>query len=336
MTLRAACCWFALLAASAAAARAQDSPGPFAGAAEIAQARVVKIYGAALGREKGYASGVLISDDGQIVTTLGILLEASALRVVLPDGRRLSAEVVKRDPVRQLALLKVAADDLTCFALDADTTAVREGSWVLAAANAFKVAEGPEPVTVSLGVLAARAPLAARRRAQEFSYDGPALITDVVTSTPGCAGGALVDARGRLLGVIGKAVISERTNTWVNYAIPVEEVRTFLATDAEALAAAAAQQSQRDAARPVRLGLRLFDVGGRTRPAYIERVRPGSPAWDAGLRGGELILAIGDQPINTCDEALVALRSAAPGRPVEIAVKRGDRVVTVALSEATQ
>jgi serine protease Do len=311
-----------------------------------AQQRVVKLYGGGLGREKGYGSGVLVSSDGLIVTTTSILLEASTLRAVLFDGRRLSATVVRTDDRRQLALLKIDATDLPFFELG-PSGFVQPGDWVLAAANPFKVAEGPEPVSISIGVLSARTTLDARRRAQDFPYDGPVLLTDVITATPGSAGGALVHlASGRLIGVIGKTVVSNRTNTWANYAMPAEEIAAFVSTaappgesDAAGHAAAPTREfpaTSGDAAArralSAELGLRLFDIGGQTRPAYVERVRPGSPAHAAGLRPDDLILSLDGVSIATCEDFRNAVARLRPGQRIQVVFKRGEQVMSVELS----
>ncbi|MFO0838265.1 MAG: trypsin-like peptidase domain-containing protein [Phycisphaerae bacterium] len=290
---------------------------------------VVKLYGGAIGREHGYGVGVLVSEDGKIVTAMSILLEGEAIRAVLPDGRRVAAEVVSRDSRRQLALLKVDASGLPHFTLG-DSSHVRAGDWVIAAANPFKVADGPEPVSAALGVLCGRAPVDARRRAQDFEYEGAALLVDVVVATPGSAGGALLDLEGNLIGVIGRAVISNRTNTWLNYAIPVEDVANFVRDGP--LPAPTAQPLDDATRRIAAIGIRLLDFGARQRPAYVERVRPGSPAARAGVRANDLLLSVGGKAIATCQdypEAIAALRS---GEPIDVVLKRGNEVLTLRIS----
>lgn len=319
--------------AAPATAEPPSAAGPLAPAISAAAPRVVKLYGAGAGRAKGYASGVLISADGKVITALSTITEAENPRVVLSDGRRLDARVLARDPRRQIALLQIDATDLPFFELGSSQD-LRPGDWVIAAANPFKIADGAEPVSFSLGVLSGRAELLARRRAQDFPYDGPVLLTDVIVATPGSAGGALVDASGRLVGVIGKQVESLRTNTWVNYALPVEEVASFVEAAASGKAgepepppdAAAAPTARAD------LGLRLFNLGGRTRPAYVERVRPGSPAARAGLRPDDLILQVRGVPVGSIPECQALLDKIKPSETVELVVKRGEQVLTLELS----
>lgn len=303
---------------------------PYDAAIEAARERVVKLYGGGFGRERGYGSGVLVSPDGLVVTTLSVLLESPALRVVLPDGGRYPCQIVKRDQRRQLALLKIEATDLAYFDIS-DSTRLAVGAYVLAAANPFKVADGPEPVSISVGILAGRAPLDARRRAQEYEYVGEVLMTDMIVATPGSAGGALLDLDGRLVGLIGKPVISRRTNTWMNYALPCEEIAAFL-REPEANAFETQENTHGvEGAERANSGLLLFDVGGRGRPAYVERVRPGSPAFEAGIRPNDLILTVAGEPIATCDDFYRAWAGLRGDLRVEITLKRGDEIISAEL-----
>lgn len=317
----------ALIAAGVCAAGtncAADADDPLVVAMERAQNRVVKLYGSRIGNEKGYGSGVVVSADGQIVTTSSLMLDGANLRAVLPTGAILPAKVIKRDARRQLALLKIDGNNLPHFDLGGSDH-LQPGDWLVSAANAFKVADGPEPVGVSLGVFAARTNLAARRRAQDFTYEGPVLLTDVIVATPGAAGGAMVDAAGNLVGIIGKPVIGRRTNTWLNYAMPVEELAAFIKGDAAPRESVAAV----DVAKPAELGIRLFDVGGRVRPAYVERVVIDSPARRAGVRADDLIVSVNDQTIATCDDFRRAAAAISAGTRVKLIVKRGEELLTI-------
>jgi len=320
-----------LLCLPASHAQDESAGGPFADAIDIARSRVVKLYGSGFGREHGYGSGVLVSGDGRIVTTLSVLLESPAVRAVLPDGRRFPAEVIKRDEEAQIALLKIDAADLPYFEL-ADSSELQPGDWLIAAANTFKIADGPEPISVSVGVFSGRTELSARRRTQDFTYRGEVLLTDLIVATPGSAGGALVDARGGFVGLIGKAVTSKRTNTWINYALPSERVAAFLNERSDVEDAAASEQpAAGDATRPD-LGIVLFDIGGRERPAYVERVRPDSPAHVAGVRSNDLILSLDGDATETCERFQAVRDRLRVGREVAIVIKRGDDLRTLTLT----
>lgn len=338
----AACLLAAVLLAPRPAPQSASAPveaaGPFAEAILRAQPRVVKLFGAGLGALQGYSSGVLISSDGRILTTLEALLESEHARVVLGDGRRLPFTLLARDERRQLALLKVDAAGLPHFELDAGADP-QPGDWVVAAANPFKVAVGGEPVSVIVGVVAARAPLAARRRSQEFAYEGEALIVDALIATPGSSGGALLDASGNLIGLIGKAAESTRTNTWLNYAVPADELAAFVREADQGRTSPSTVDWPPPAelsgpemrARVAHLGVRFFGLGARRSPAYVERVRVGSAAEESGLRSGDLLLSIHQAPIATCEQAERLLASQPPGGAVELIVKRGQEVLTLML-----
>lgn len=307
---------------------------PFAAAIDAATARVVKIYTASIGTVKGYSSGCLVSAEGRVVTTLSATLEEPSLRVVLADGRRFPAKLVARDDVRQLAELHIDATDLPHFSVGTSEH-LKPGDWVIAAGNPFKVADGPEAVSVAVGVLSGRADLSARRRTQDFSYEGPVLLTDVIVATPGSDGGALVDVDGKLVGVIGKAVKSTRTNTFANYALPIEEVAAFLERRPAAGSDPAAS-SRPALSMQADLGIRLLDFGGRSRPAYVERVRADSPAALSGLRADDLILSVNGQTVANCGDVQQLLQRLDPRRGLVLAVKRHEEVKTIEipLSEA--
>ena len=300
------------------------------------QAKVVKIIGAAVGSQKGYATGVLCSGDGQIVTALSPLLEASAVSVTLADGRRFDARVLRRDERRQLALLKIDVRELLFFDLNDRAAEPEVGAPVLAVANPFKVAGGNEPVSISWGLFSGRARLQARFRSRDVAYRGEVLLTDVVVSAPGSAGGALVDLNGRLLGVIGRPVVSNWTNTWLNYAMPAAEVAAFVAGDSES-GTTEGESATRGAdadARLLRLGIRLFDVGGAERPAYVERVRTGSQMERAGLRSDDLILSVNGVTVSSVADVLEQLGSLGAG-PIELVVKRGERIEVLIVAVET-
>jgi serine protease Do len=200
-------------------------------------------------------------------------------------------------------------------------------------------------------VLTARTELDARRRTQPYPYRGPVLLLDMIAANPGAAGGAVVDLDGNLVGVVGNRVIGELTNTWLNYAMPIEEVAGFLAeaasggpvSDRSSSAGGAADRSdigplkgdndsaesggEEVAGKPY-LGIRLFEIGGRLKPAYVERVRPGSPAHRAGVRRNDLIIALNGRTLGTCDDYHAVFDTLRPGDEVEIVVKRKDELKT--------
>jgi len=289
---------------------------------------VVKLYGGAIGREHGFGSGVLVSADGDILTADALLLDSPGLRAVLHDGRQFPAERVRDDDDRQLALLKIDVADAP-FLTPSTTDRLHAGDAVIALGNWFKIAEGEEPVSANRGVLSLRTHLDARRLAQDFPYRGPVLIYDAMTSNPGAAGGPVLDIEGRFVGLIGRLVESAQTNTRINYALPGEELISFLGGHADGADAAAATGLSTE---PVPtgepdIGITMSRLGYRQTPAFVKRVRPGSPADEAGIRRDDLIVAIDGRRIEDakgCAEAFERLR---PGQQVEFIIKRGNEVL---------
>lgn len=317
--------------------------------------RTVKLYGLGAGMEAGYGSGVLVSAEGDVVTVLSLLIDARRIKAVMRDGSAWQAEVRHRDAGRQLALLRISGSFTTGREIPAMAEPVAEdssseaasvprsfahfevteipeafaGAWVLAVGNPFHIAEGAEAPSVTQGVLMSRFPLDATRRSKEFAYRGEVWAIDAVTSSPGFPGGPVVDTSGALVGVLGREVRLNRTNTNLNYAIPVEEIRAFLA---EAFSGggdrAATEAAQRDAVAPVDPGVRLVKAGYRTTLPYVERVLKDSPAARAGVRPDDLILAVGTRETPDAEAYDRAIKALAPGESVEFILRRGREVIT--------
>jgi serine protease Do len=306
--------------ALAAIASVRADEGPFAQAVAAAQQRTVKIYGAGIGRVSGFGTGVVVSPEGDILTAEGVILFGERIRVTLPDGTMHEAKLVRSNHELQVALLKIDVPTPQYFAL-ADQPPLEKGSWVVAVSNAFKVADRAEPLSVTLGIVSLRTRLDARRGTQDSPYLGDLLLIDCITSNPGAAGGAVVTADGRLAGMIGKIIESKSTNTRLNYAVPVDLLDKFVRNELESFAPVVATTDAK-----AELGIRLFRLGGRNAPAYIDRVIPNSPAAQAGLRPDDLVISIGGQAIRNVSEYRQVVDTLKPGEEVLLLVKRGEKV----------
>ncbi len=305
----------------------------------------VKIHGAKIGVEHGYASGLIVSSIGEVVTPLSVALEAKNLRAVTRDGHMYSAEVVKRDEYRQLALLKLAA-----FPQNANTDAkvseqmtptqfqpfnpgrsaeIKTGDWIFVVGNPFKVADGPELMSVTKGIVAGKTTLEAVRESHDFPYRGEVVLLDAVTSNPGSAGSAVVDMDGRVVGMVGESVTARQTNTYANYAYPIEEIQAFLADAASTQPGTQPAITER---KPGYLGLTFSKIGYRQRLPFVDRVEPGSPAGQAGIRPGDLIVSAngvaipGQRVFDELREQLCA------GDSLNLVIKRGERLLTFRLT----
>jgi S1-C subfamily serine protease len=214
--VRAVALAFVCLMVGAGEARASDGAASFAEVSLQVQSKVVKLYGAGGVRGlEAYQSGLLVSDQGHVLTVWSYVLDADEVTVVLDDGRRYSARHLAADPLTEIAVLKFEADGdpLPYFDLTKAVTA-EPGMRVLAFSNLFGIATGDEPVSVLHGVVSAVAPLEARRGAFTTNYRGDVYVVDAAANNPGAAGGVLTDSKGQLLGMLGKELRSNLTDTW--------------------------------------------------------------------------------------------------------------------------
>jgi len=199
--------------------------------------------------------------------------------------------------------------------------------------NAFKVAEGKEPLSVNIGVMSLRMPIDARRGLHDFPYHADAIIYDAITSNPGADGGAIVTAGGNLVGMIGRVIESKSTGTRLNYAVPADLLAKFLAGESSAEPTTAPQPTT---AAKSDLGIRLFSLGGRRGPAFIDRVVPGSPAEKAGLKTDDLVMTIGGQVVRDSGDFKRIVDALSVGTEVVVEVKRKNGLISVRLSAGTE
>jgi serine protease Do len=298
--------------------------------------RVVKIFGA--GGIRGlyaYSTGFLVSPKGHLVTVWSHVLDDQSVTVVLHDGRKFEGKILGAEPQLDLAVLKIDGDDLPYFDLD-EATAAAVGTRVLAYSNMFKVATGDEQVSVLHGVIAARTKLSARRGNYETPYNGPVYVVDAITNNPGSGGGVLTTGDGVLLGMIGKELRNTQTNTWINYAIPISELKTVIGEIIAGKFVARSERSEESSNprryAPVDFGLVMVpDVLFRT-PAFVDRVLVGSPAAFADIRPNDLVLFVNDELIQSCRLFKDELGRLEAGDTLKLVVRRGNTLIPVEIA----
>jgi serine protease Do len=327
-------CVVAAILAVSATARAQSSVETIAAVAP----KVVKIFGAGGGQKlHAYGSGFLVSPNGHIVTVWSHILDGDTVTIVLDDGRRFDGRVLGAEPPLDMAVLKIEAEGLPYFDL-AQAAEAGPGTRVLAFSNAFKVATGDEPVTVMHGVISAKTTLAARRGAFESPYTGPVYVVDAVTNNSGAAGGVLTTWDGRLLGMIGKELRNSQTNTWLNYVMPIGELKETIGQIVTGDFSSKKRPNDDEESpgkprprryEPLDFGIvTIPDVLNRT-PAYIDRVLPGSQAEKVGLLPNDLILFVGENLVQSCKVLKDDLGRLEANDPLKMVVRRGDKLVSV-------
>lgn len=296
-----------------------------------AERSVVKLYGAGGVRGlESYQTGVVVGDGSLIVTSWSTVLDVDKVRVVTFDGRRLDATLAGVDLQRELALLKVPDSGLVGMPLDPPAPA-KIGQRVFALTNLYGIAAGNEACSAQKGVVMAIAPLTSRRGAMKTLYQGKVLVIDVMTNNPGATGGALIDLKGRLVGVIGKELRDEQAGIWLNYALPADIVKTSIdqmltgESDNSANAATAVDQPH----RLNDLGLAMIpDVLPKT-PAFVDRVKADSIAARAGLQANDLILLVNETRVDS-RKALERLLATINRRDsFTLLVQRGQELVRI-------
>lgn len=322
-----------ILAATAASVRAADFSFP--AVVESVQPRMVKLYGAGGVRGlEAYQSAFLISDKGHVLTVWSTVLDTEFLSATLDDGRRFQAKIIGVNPRLEIAVLKIEAEGLPHFDLS-KAVPMRSGRRVLAFSNLFGVATGDEPASVQRGMVAAVAPLTARRGAFQSSYQGSVYILDAITNNPGAAGGVLTDRRGRIAGMLGKELRNSQDNTWLNYALPVDAIRSaasdIIAGKTASIEDDGGRKPPKEPLTLSALGIQLVpDVLPKT-PPFIDQVRRGSPAQRAGLRPDDLILFVNNRLANSCSFVRQEIGFIDRIDKVRLTIQRGQQLLDVEL-----
>ncbi len=295
--------------------------------------RVAKIFGA--GGLRGlyaYSTGFVVSPQGHVVTVWSHVLDDQAVTVVLHDGRKFEGKILGAEPQLDLAVLKIEGDDFPYFDL-AEAAGAGVGTRVLAFSNMFKVATGDEQVSVLHGVIAARTKLTARRGSYETPYNGPVYVVDAITNNPGSGGGVITTADGALLGMIGKELRNMQTNTWINYAIPIGELKPVIGEIISGKFVARSERSEETVSPrrylPLDFGLVMVpDVLYRT-PAYVDAIVPGSPAARLDIRPNDLVLFVNDELVQSCRLFKVELGRLEAGDILKLVIRRGNTLIPV-------
>lgn len=268
---------------------------------------------------RGSGSGVVFDTEGHIITNDHVVSGSPAYRVVFADGRVYEATLIGTDPVTDLAVLKIDADNLVPIELgSSDQLSV--GDPTVAVGNPLGLEGGP---SLTVGVLSAF-----ERQVQTSASDvlHGMLQTDAPI-TQGSSGGALVDETGRLIGITTAVGVSEIGVEGIGFATPVEIVERVVA---ELIA--------NGQARTAFLGITggtSFDTAadGALVPVGVEigSVEPAGAAAAAGLQAGDLIVSFEGVELDTMEDLIVLLRRSSVGDSVELMVERNGSVETIDL-----
>jgi serine protease Do len=299
---------------------------------------IVKVHGASgLSTITSYATGIVVSDKGHILTLDQILVQKGRTRVVLYDGSVHQAEVLPADDRLRVRLLRVDPAEVEgglhpIWPKQGDGPLFRTGQCVVSLGNCFRLAEFSEKVSATFGVVVGRANTALRYRLADVQYDGDLILTDACNN-PGHYGGGLFDLDGNWIGFNTRLLESKETNTMLSAAIPSRDLLPYL----DEYVNGKVQAESPKVVRPVYTGIVLFEPSGRTSPpAYVDRVVKDSPAAAIELRPDDLIVRIDDYSVRSCKEFRDVLAKFGPGAKVQLTYKRGTVVHQAALTLAEE
>ena len=231
-------------------------------------------------RSAGFGSGVIVRDDGIVITNDHVITGASRIQVTLPGGRDAEAELVGSDPIADIAVLRILEEGLPVAPVGT-AEGLMIGEWAIAIGNPLGNYVGDSEPTVTAGVVSAVNRNIAPTSDQEGFYFG--MIQTDAAINPGNSGGALVNASGEVIGINASIISRSGGSEGLGFAIPIDRALQI-----------ADDFLQYGEVRRAFLGLEVEPVAaddwGRTRGVRVSRVASGSPADEAALELGDVLL----------------------------------------------
>lgn len=275
-------------------------------------------------RQRGSGSGVIISDDGYLVTNHHVVEGADKVTVVLSDDRTFDATVVGSDEKTDIAVLKIEGKNLPVMKLG-NSDAVEVGDIVLAMGNPFGLGQ-----TVTMGIVGATGRAFGIMRQQEGYED---FIQTDAAINPGNSGGALVNTRGELVGINSAIVSRSGGNNGVGFAVPVNLAHSIMRqlVDTGHVSRGYMGVGIQDVTPEMSKTLSVPDSRG----AVITNVEEGSPADKAGFKRYDVVRSIAGKPVRDARELRLGVASTPPGKSLKIAILRdgAERNLNIELGE---
>ena len=274
-----------------------------------------------LQEQVGTGSGVIISEDGYIVTNNHVIKDASEIEITLNNKKSYAAKLIGTDSKMDIALLKITTDEKLPYTTFANSDAVKIGEWVLAVGNPYNLNS-----TVTAGIISAKARTLDTTGIQSF------IQTDAAVN-PGNSGGALVNTRGELIGI--NTMISSPIGSYTGYsfAIPSNNARKIIEDLMEfgnvQRGVLGVEGGELNAQASKELGVK------ETQGFYINRVQKKSGAEKSGLLKGDIIIKLDNQNIATFADLSGYINTKRPNDKVQVTLIREgkNKIIPVILTE---
>ena len=263
-------------------------------------------------------SGVILGADGLVLTNHHVIERADDIEILLADGRRLEARVIGSDPETDLAVLRAAQPGLPAITIG-DADALRVGDVVLAIGNPFGVGQ-----TVTMGIVSALG----RDQLGINTFEN--FIQTDAAINPGNSGGALVDTQGRLLGINTAIYSRSGGSLGIGFAIPastVQQVLTQIVASGRVIRGFIGVEPQ-DLTPEV---VKAFDLAVG-HGALIAGVMRDGPADRAGMRVGDVLVAVEGKPVRNVPSMLNLVAQLSPGSTARFQVVRDGREIEIAIA----
>lgn len=272
--------------------------------------------------ERGLGSGVVVSPEGYILTNNHVIEGADELLVKLPDDRELAARLIGADPKTDVAVIKVEGAGLP-FAVLGDSDALRVGDVVFALGNPLDVGQ-----TATMGIVSATG-----RRGLDLLARGDSdpgyedfIQTDAAINV-GNSGGALVDAKGRLVGINTAIMTTTRGNIGIGFSIPVNlaafVMKSLVESGTVVRGYLGVSTQDLDAGLAVDFGLK------DTRGVLVSEITPESPAARGGLLAGDVVTALNGRAVSNRDELRLQVSQLSPGTRAQLQLVREGKPMAV-------
>jgi serine protease Do len=277
--------------------------------------------------EQGVGSGFIVSDDGRILTNAHVVEGADTVQVTLKDGRSYEGRVVGADPVTDVAVIDIDAEDLPTVALS-DSDQLQPGEWAIAIGNPLGLDN-----TVTVGIVSATGRSSGQVGVSDKRVD---FIQTDAAINPGNSGGPLLNAQGEVIGM-NTAIIQDAQG--IGFAIPINSVERI-----------ADQLVTTGRVEHPYLGIRMVSLNDQTRDrleaqselalpeedgVLVVEVVPGSPAARAGLQAGDVLVSVNDTPVAEAKDVQNQVEASTIGVDLAIALLRDGRNQTLTVQPAT-